>query len=251
MISEPPLLALHHVGLTDALGLETILQDLSFTLSGGSFAAVVGASGAGKTSLLRLLNGLSTPTTGRITLAGRDLTTIPSLELRRRVVLVLQEPKLLQPTVAAALAYPLELQQLPAATIQARLERWRDRLSIPALWLDRREVELSVGQRQQVAIARALAMEPQLLLLDEPTSALDVGTAERVLGVLAATVRHDGLTILMVNHQLELVATFSDRALRLTAGRLEADQPTAAIDWPAWRADLVATGTAAIAAEDW
>jgi len=247
-LTEPmnpvPRLELAGASLTDEFGVETILQDISCTIAAGEFVAIAGASGAGKTSLLRLLNGLISPTAGRIFLDGRELPALPILELRRQVVLVLQEPKLLEMTVAEALAYPLQLQKLPAAVVQARLATWRDRLGIPDAWLDRREAQLSLGQRQVVAIARALVMEPRVLLLDEPTSALDVGTAERVLSVLAAC-RREGLTVLMVNHQLEWAAKFSDRALLLADGRLQADLPAHQVDWEAWRSNLRAAAQAA------
>ncbi|NJO20001.1 MAG: ATP-binding cassette domain-containing protein [Spirulinaceae cyanobacterium RM2_2_10] len=235
-----PLLKLNHVSLSDALGLETILHNISFTVTAGEFVAVVGASGAGKTSLLRLLNALSSPTTGEIEFAGCKLERLPVLTLRQQVVLVPQEPKLLGMTVANALAYPLRLQKLPKAECQTRLACWCDRLGIPDLWLERGELELSVGQRQLVAIARALVMQPRLLLLDEPTSALDVGTAERMLNALTQSVRTEGLTVLMVNHQLELAAV-GDRALFLADGKLRHDQPQAQIDWQAWRAELLTT----------
>ncbi len=236
-----PRLALSGVGLRDSGGIEELLTDISFSLSAGEFAGIVGASGAGKTSLLRLLNGLSTPTAGEIRLDGRDLQTLAPLTLRRQVVLVLQEPKLLDMTVQAALAYPLQLQKLPAAEIQTRLATWRDRLKIPDAWLERGELQLSVGQRQLVAIARALAMQPRVLLLDEPTSALDVGTADRVLNVLRKSAQREEVTVLMVNHQLELVAQGCDRVLLLADGKLRDDRPTSQIDWSAWRAELVAT----------
>ncbi|HBR74810.1 MAG TPA: cobalt ABC transporter, partial [Cyanobacteria bacterium UBA11159] len=105
-------------------------------------------SGAGKTSLLRLLNRLAEPTGGMVYFEDRDYRKIPVLDWRRQVVLVLQEAKLLGMTVQEALAYPLVLQKLPKNVIAQRVERIREVCHIPGEWLERLELQLSVGQRQ-------------------------------------------------------------------------------------------------------
>ncbi|HEY9655611.1 MAG TPA: ATP-binding cassette domain-containing protein, partial [Crinalium sp.] len=201
--------------------------------------AIVGASGSGKTSLLRLLNRLSEPTSGVILFNQKALTQIPTLILRQQVVLVLQESKLLGMTVQQALEYPLTLRQLPKQTIRERVQKWSDRLHIPLEWLSRTELQLSVGQRQLVAIARALVTEPSVLLLDEPMSALDVGRSELLLNVLKDVTQVNGMTVLMVNHQLELAEQGCDRVLHLGQGRLLQDIPAAQMDWQALRQAIV------------
>jgi D-methionine transport system ATP-binding protein len=226
-----------------------ILTDISFEVFQSDRVALIGPSGAGKTSLLRLLNRLSEPTAGSIYLENQDYQKIPVLQLRRQVMLVPQEPKLLGMTVQQALAYPLTLQQLPQRQIQERLDACREQLHIPGEWLERTELQLSVGQRQLVAIARALVIQPKILLLDEPTSALDAGLASHVLGVLADLAVKDKIAILMVNHQLDMAQLFCNRVLYLQGGQLLQDAPVAQIDWKQLRENLVKTSEQA--SQDW
>ncbi|HEY9635863.1 MAG TPA: ATP-binding cassette domain-containing protein [Coleofasciculaceae cyanobacterium] len=216
-----------------------ILTDISFEVFQGDRIAIIGPSGAGKTSLLRLLNRLTEPTGGRIYLENQDYQKIPVLQLRRQVMLVAQEPKLLGMTVQQALGYPLTLQQLPQRQIQERLDAYREQLHIPEDWLERTELQLSVGQRQLVAIARALVTQPKILLLDEPTSALDAGTASHVLNVLADLTQKDRMTIVMVNHQLDMAHRFCTRVLYLQKGQLLQDTPVSQINWEHLRDTLV------------
>jgi D-methionine transport system ATP-binding protein len=241
--STSPQLQLKQVSLVSSLkGVITgtpILTDISFEVFQGDCLAIIGPSGAGKTSLLRLLNRLSEPTSGRIYLENQDYQKIPVLQLRRQVMLVAQEPKLLGMTVEQALAYPLTLQKLPKQQIQQRLDTYRAQLHIPSEWLDRTELQLSVGQRQLVAIARALVIQPKILLLDEPTSALDAGLASHVLGVLANLAVKDKMTILMVNHQLDMAQRFCTRMLYLQEGQLLQDAPVSQINWEQLRDTLV------------
>lgn len=251
--STAPQLQLKQVSLVSSIkGVITgtpILTDISFEAFQGDRIVLVGPSGAGKTSLLRLLNRLSEPTSGRIYLEAQDYQKIPVLQLRRQVMLVSQEPKLLGMTVQQALAYPLTLQQIPQQQIQERLDAYREKLHIPGDWLDRTELQLSVGQRQLITIARALISQPKILLLDEPTSALDAGTASHVLGVLADLAEKDNLTILMVNHQLDMAQRFCTRVLYLQEGQLLQDELASRINWEQLRETLVQAETQA--SQEW
>lgn len=218
-----------------------LLQDVSLQVFQGDRIAIVGPSGAGKTSLLRLINRLNEPTSGMLYLAGQPYSKIPVLQLRQQVVLVLQESKLLGMTVQDALAYPLQLRGLAKQVIQSRLGEWIERFRIPSDWLHRTEQQLSVGQRQTVAIARAVLTHPQVLLLDEPTSALDAGRSQKLLSVLSDLSTDHGTTILMINHQLDLAEQFSDRILYLEQGRILQDQTSQQVDWPALKQHLQST----------
>lgn len=217
-----------------------ILQDISLEVIKGDRIAIFGATGAGKTSLLRLLNRLVDPSSGKIYLENQEYSQIPALELRSSIVLVPQETKLLGMTVKEALAYPLVLRGLSKQTIQQRLTTWIEQLSIPNDWLGRTEVQLSAGQRQLVAIARALVIQPKILLLDEPTSALDAGTAERLMEILINLSETQETTILMVNHQLELAQRFGERLIYLQEGKIVQNLAANHIDWNNLRESLIA-----------
>jgi D-methionine transport system ATP-binding protein len=237
------------VSLAASLGSQYLLSNISFEVVAGSRLCLIGPSGAGKTSLLRLLNRLSEPSSGTIYLENQDIRKISVIQLRRQVMLVPQEPKLLGMTVQEALTYPLKLQHLPQLQIQERLEACRELLHIPTDWLERTEVQLAVGQRQLVAIARALVIQPKILLLDEPTSALDVGIASRVLNVLTDLAQKNNMSIVMVNHQLDMAQLFCTRVLYLQEGQLLQDSSADQIDWQQLRERLVEAE--AQAAQEW
>ncbi len=243
-------LRLEQVNLSASVGSQYLLKGISFEVFKGDRVAIVGPSGAGKTSLLRLLNRLSEPTSGSIYLENQEYRQIPVIQLRQQVPLVLQESKLLGMTVREALEYPLVLRGLPRSQIQQRLSYSIEQLHIPEDWLGKTELQLSVGQRQLVAIARALVIQPKILLLDEPTSALDAGRAFRLLEVLTQVATTSQTTILMVNHQLELAQQFCTRVLYLQDGQLVQDVPNSnQMDWQKLRETLIQAETTA--AEEW
>ncbi len=243
-------LRLEQVNLSASVGSQYLLKGISFEVFKGDRVAIVGPSGAGKTSLLRLLNRLSEPTSGSIYLENQEYRQIPVIQLRQQVPLVLQESKLLGMTVQEALAYPLVLRGLPRSQIQQRLCYWIEQLHIPAEWLNRTELQLSVGQRQLVAIARALVIQPKILLLDEPTSALDAGRAFHLVQVLTQLASSSQTTIFMVNHQLELAQMFCTRVLHLEHGQLIQDAPNSSqMDWAKLRETLIQAED--LAAEEW
>jgi D-methionine transport system ATP-binding protein len=234
-----PIFSLRGVGLEAGVGKSLILSDLSFNLEPGEITGLVGPSGAGKSSLLRLLNRLQERTAGKLEFQGQPIEQIPVIQLRQQVTLVNQESRLLDMTVQETLQYPLQLRRQSPAEIEARLKTWTERLQIPTDWLERRELELSLGQRQRVAVARAALIQPTALLLDEPTSAQDVGQAERMLGELVNLVRQQQGVLVMANHQLEWVERFCDRILHLQQGRLIDDRPTSEVNWADLRQAIV------------
>ncbi|MBC6417841.1 MAG: ATP-binding cassette domain-containing protein [Prochloron sp. SP5CPC1] len=239
MSKNAPIMKIQGVSLTTSVGSTYLVQDISFNITTGDRLAIIGSSGAGKTSLLRLLNRLSNPTSGSITLENRPVAEIPVISLRRQVVLVPQEPKLLGMKVSEALAYPLVLQNLSPREIRERVGTWSDRLKLAEDWLDRNELELSGGQKQLVAIARALVMEPKVLLLDEPTSALDLGRAVHLITLLTELANRGDTAIIMVNHQLELAQQFANRVLYLQLGRLLEDSSIEKVNWTKLRDNLI------------
>ena len=210
----------------------TLLMDISVAIAQGSKTALIGATGSGKTTFLRLLNRLTDPSAGTIFLNGKNIQEIPIQTLRRRVMLVPQEPSLLGMTVTEAIAYPLKLQNLTESEINARSQKWIDKLQIDRKLLNRSELELSLGQRQWIAIARALVMEPEILLLDEPTSALDCGLSHLLLDTLTElTHLPQAVTVVMINHQLDLVQPWCDRLICLHKGQLVQDSEASLVNW--------------------
>jgi D-methionine transport system ATP-binding protein len=232
------ILQLKEVGLALSHSGQYLLQDISFTVEKSERLAIIGASGVGKTTLLRLLNRLDEPTSGVITFTEQPLTKIPVIKLRQKVVMIPQEPKLLGMKVQNALMYPLQLQQLSKTAIQQRIEIVQSQLSIPEEWLDRNELQLSLGQRQLVAIARGLVMQPQVLLLDEPTSALDAGSSHHLMETLIKLSHTNATTIIMVNHQLNLVEQFAQQVIYMEKGQIKNKTTAREINWQELRDQL-------------
>ncbi|NEN88431.1 MAG: ATP-binding cassette domain-containing protein [Okeania sp. SIO3H1] len=231
-------LCLDRVSLTAPVSSQYLLKDISLAVEKGARVAIVGTSGAGKTSLLRLLNRLNSPTSGSIYLDNQDYSKIPVTQLRQQVTMVLQESKLLGMSAAEAIAYPLKLRGIRPPEIQQRCKYWIEQLHIPENWLSRSELQLSVGQKQLVAIARGAVIQPKILLLDEPTSPLDVGTADRVIEVLK-TLTESGVTVIMVNHQIDLAQQFCTQLLHLEQGELIEDSPSSKVDWVNLRHSII------------
>jgi D-methionine transport system ATP-binding protein len=225
------LLQLDRISYTPPNFTRPLLDDISFSLAAGESITLTGITGAGKSTLLRLLNRLSEPTTGQLLLNGEDYRSIPPIALRQRVMLVSQEPKLLGMKVREALAYPLQLQGLDSTEIKQRILTVTEQLEIPNEWFDRTKLQLSTGQKQIVSIARGIITQPQVLLLDEPIANLDFDTAERVLTKISNITRSQQIGMIVVNHQLELAAQFSDRLLYLHDGKLVLNEVSSAVNW--------------------
>ncbi|WP_353931376.1 ATP-binding cassette domain-containing protein [Okeanomitos corallinicola TIOX110] len=220
-----------------------ILQDISLEVFPGDRITIVGHNGAGKTSLLRLINRLAEPTSGKMYLENQEYQQIPVIALRQQIMLVQQEAKLLGMTVREALAYPLFVRGLSKQEIQERVSYWSEQLQIPDEWLGRTEVQLSAGQRQLIAIARALVVQPKILLLDEPISALDPGKATLVINIITqlteVSSRPFKTAVFMVNHQLDLAQEFSTRLLHLQQGQIVSNLPATEINWEELKTNLI------------
>ena len=233
------ILEFEQVTMLASAGIVEILKDVSLAVEPGDFVALVGPSGSGKTSLLRLMNRLNEASSGQIWFEGKDIRTLPAVSLRRSVALVNQESRLLGMSVREALGYPLRLQGREDAAIATTVNEWAERMNVPTDWMERTAVNLSMGQRQRVAIARALITHPKLLLLDEPTSSQDVGYSEFLLALLAEQTTQKKLTVIMSNHQVELLAHHVTRLWHLEAGRLVADVPASQVRWARLRQRLM------------
>jgi putative ABC transport system ATP-binding protein len=202
-------------GVCAARAGQPVLADVDLCIEPGA-TAIVGPSGSGKSTLLRLLNRLADPDSGRVAYRGRDVTTLDILEHRRTVTLVPQLPALLEGTVADNVAYGPALAGRPAPDVARLLGL----AGLDAAFADRDSGRLSVGERQRVMLARALALEPEVLLLDEPTSALDEESRDGV----EETLRHlrDTLdvSLVFVTHDPEQAKRLATRIVRIQAGRV-------------------------------
>ena len=201
-----------------AVGGVEILKGVTTSVDMGEVVSIVGPSGAGKSTLLRTVNRLVEPTSGEIFLDGVATSEMNPLELRRRVGMVFQLPALFGETVADVILYGLRLVGR-STDVRHLLESVGLNPSIAG----RDPQSLSVGQQQRVSIARALALEPEVLLMDEPTSALDQAARQRVEDLIEDLNSRLGLTIVVVSHALDQVERVADRVLLLVDGRSEGE----------------------------
>ncbi|MGH8435604.1 MAG: ATP-binding cassette domain-containing protein [Pseudomonas sp.] len=212
------------------------LDNVNLSISRGQSLGLVGESGSGKTTLARCILGLERVTTGHIRWDGVDLTTLntrQARDMRRRIQVVFQDPYAsLNPrmTVRDIVAEPMVVhKQALGFNAQQVTERVRELLSLVGLGdhhLWRYPHEFSGGQRQRIGIARALALNPELLILDEPTSALDVSVQAQVLNLLDALQRKLALTYLFISHDLGVIRTVCDHMTLLYRGKIVESGPT-------------------------
>ena len=200
------------------VGRVEILKGVTATIGEGEVVSIVGPSGAGKSTLLRTINRLVEPTAGEIFLDGAPTGEMDPLELRRRGGMIFQLPALFGETVTDAVLYGLRL-----AGRSADVERLLESVGLDPSMAGRDPQSLSVGQQQRVSIARALALEPEVLLMDEPTSALDRAARQRVEDLIRDLNTRLNLTIVIVSHALGQVERVADRVLLLVAGRSEGE----------------------------
>jgi putative ABC transport system ATP-binding protein len=202
-------------------GKVTALDGVTLSFPAGSFTAVLGASGSGKSTLLQCAAGLERPTTGTVRLCGADMARLSdrqqALLRRQRIGFVFQELNLVpELAVGENIALPLRLGH--RRVNRSGIERAAARVGLTAGQLRRLPSELSGGQQQRAAIARALAVGPEVIFADEPTGSLDPHTAQGVLRLLRQTA--DDATVVIVTHDPQVVR-FCDRAVFLDAGRVE------------------------------
>jgi putative ABC transport system ATP-binding protein len=200
-----------------------VLRDVTVRLPVGA-SSILGPSGSGKSTLLRLLNRLADPDTGRVIYEGKDVRELDPLALRREVSLVPQLPALMDGTVHDNVAYG---PRLAGHSFDAR-----SCLELAGLDPDfeqRDSAKLSVGEQQRVMLARALALEPRVLLLDEPTSALDRAARDAVEGTLRRLRAKTAISLVLVTHDMEQARRLADYVVRIDAGRAIAQGPAAEV----------------------
>lgn len=210
------------------------LHDISLTIPDGACAAIVGVTGSGKSTLTQHFNGLLLPTSGRVIIDGLDVaarTTRPAdiLALRRRVGLLFQFPEaqLFAPTIADDVAFGPRQLRLKAAQVAERVRWALHAVALPtdAAFLARSPFALSGGQRRRVALAGVLAMRPLTLVLDEPSAGLDAEARDEIYACLAALRAEEGVTLVIVSHDMSEVAKLADLVFALAEGELRLAGP--------------------------
>jgi putative ABC transport system ATP-binding protein len=196
-----------------------VLRDLDARLPVGA-SSVVGPSGSGKSTLLRLLNRLADPDEGRVVYEGTDVRERDPLELRREVSLVPQLPALIDGTVHDNVAYG---PRLAGHSFDAR--SCLELAGLDPDFEDRDAAKLSVGEQQRVMLARALALEPRVLLLDEPTSALDRAARDAVEATLQGLRARTSISTVVVTHDMDQARRLAEYVVRLESGRVTAQGP--------------------------
>jgi phosphonate transport system ATP-binding protein len=231
--------AIRIVGLSKRFGDRVVLDDVSFEVAAGEVVAILGASGAGKTTLFRCVTRLAQSDGGQIFLGEHAIRTDGGRQLslaRSEIGLIFQQFNLIRRLSALDNVLVGRLGEVPTWRVMLRRFPHRDRqLALAALdrvgmlpFALQRADSLSGGQQQRVAIARALAQQSRFVLADEPVASLDPESAKSVLSILREIARERMIAVLVSLHQVEFAIQFADRVIGLRAGRMIADRPAAA-----------------------
>ena len=206
------------------------VSDVSFKLERGEFAAILGANGAGKTTTVRLMDGLLKPTSGRVLIHGKDTVQSSVSERARQVGFLFQNPdrQICKNTVREEILFGLRTVRGEEGEekLQARCDEVLEDFSFTG---DEEPFSLSRGQRQRVALASILAVEPEILILDEPTTGLDYLECCHIMDRIRRMNEAQQVTVVMVCHDMEVVLDYARRALVMAGGRLLADGPVPGI----------------------
>lgn len=205
-----------------------VLKGIDLDVEKGEILALVGPSGSGKSTLLRSLNRLIELDSGTVKFKGKDITGMEPVELRRSAVLVPQESVMLPGTVKENVTYGPRLAGEPKKCNVSRLLK---DAGLPARFSDKEAVKLSGGEKKRVSLARALALEPDVLLLDEPTVGVDPKKVERMERTIMKIARERKLTVVWVTHDVSQAVRVSDRIANLKKGRVKEVSRTDEFHW--------------------
>ena len=214
----------HLSSVSGGYGGEAIVRDVSLEIRKGDFLGILGPNGSGKSTLLRLMTRVLAPTQGRILFEGRDLSQWPLGEFCRRTAFVPQEAPTAFPFTVGEMALMGRTPHLNGLAFEGHHDHAAVKKALSLTDLlplrNRRIDELSAGERQRAIVARALAQGPAALLGDEPTSHLDIGHQVRILDLMKTLCRGEGLTVVLVLHDLNMAAEYCDRIALLADGRI-------------------------------
>ena len=204
-----------------------ILRDVGFLIPDGDFVAFVGTNGAGKSTTMRLINGLLKPSSGQVLIDGAPTTQLRTSQLAAKVGFLFQNPdrQICCSTVREELLFGFRAQGRADAEAQAKVDAMIERFGFDG---DAEPFLLNRGTRQLLALASIIVMEPPVVVLDEPTTGLDFHECAKVMDVIAELNAH-GTTVIMVCHDMEVVADYARRVIAMTAGQVVADGETFAV----------------------
>jgi len=221
-----PVLAVEHLFYRYPTRASYALEDVSLSIQGGEFLAIIGQNGSGKTTLIKHFNGLLKPTQGQVIVEGRDTASLPTSELARSVGYVFQNPdhQIFAETVRDEITFgPRNLGHSPER-IQKSLQLVLDEMDLAGME-DDMPFQLSRGQRQRLAVASVLAMEPAILIIDEPTTGQDWKESTKLME-LVRRLNEKGHTCIITTHNMNLVSLFARRVIVMRAGKLFLDGAT-------------------------
>jgi putative ABC transport system ATP-binding protein len=209
------------------------VDGISLNIRAGEFVALLGASGSGKSSLLNLIAGLDRPSSGIVAVQSRDLGKLPREEVAkyrlRTVGMVFQSFNLISSmTLIENVELPLRFAEVQRNEREGIARRALDRVGLSAR-LRHRPTELSGGEQQRAALARAVINQPKILLADEPTGNLDSRTGAEIMNLIREFNQGQGMTVLMVTHERSLAERYAMRLISMTDGKLTADEPNQAV----------------------
>ena len=201
---------------------KTILQDINFHLRPGECVGLIGPNGSGKSSLLKILAFLQAPTSGSLTFQGQAVPKSVPLPIRRKIAVVFQEALLLNTRVFDNVAIGLKIRGVSKDKLRKRVDYWLEQFGV--IHLSKQSAHsLSGGEAQRVSLARAFALEPDVLFLDEPFSALDAPTKEELRIDLAQVFKSTKATTILVSHDFKDIVHLTNRALILLNGKIAAE----------------------------
>jgi tungstate transport system ATP-binding protein len=225
-IPNPPVLEINQLVVSRGNSFNLIIEHLEFHR--GEILAILGPNGAGKSTLLLTISKLLKPTSGELLFNGIRLDQINDLEFRRNIALVLQDPLLFDTTVHKNIRTGLQFRGLSKSEQVKRTNTWMERLNIDHL-KDRHAAQLSSGQAQRVSLARAMVLEPAILLLDEPFSPLDAPTRNSLIGDFRSSLSTTEMTTIFITHDQEQALSLGDRVAVILDGKLRQQGPPEAV----------------------
>lgn len=230
MTDNNPFIQVNNLDFTYPDGTKA-LEDINVTVKVGEFIALIGQNGSGKTTLSKLLNGLYKPTSGEVIVDGLNSKTTPIVQMVRRVGYVFQNPdhQLFNNNCWDEIAYGPRNIELPEGEVKIRVEEATQVVGLPKMYFEEHPFFLSKGLRQRVAIASILALRPQVIIVDEPTTGQDARQSFEIMDFLKDLNEKHGHTIIIITHDMPIVAQYAHRVILMSEGKILADDETARV----------------------